>query len=67
MLDFGGLGSVRMHARNVEWTKEGVLILRELTGNWDLSRVTINSSETCELASAVIIITRNQSFVVARS
>ena len=41
--------------------------MRELTGNWDLSRVKVNSDETCELASAVFIITRNQFFVVAQS
>ena len=67
MLDFGGLGSVRMHARNVECVKEGVLILRELTGNWDLSRVIVNFDETHELASSIIILTRSQCFVVVRS
>ena len=65
MLDFRELGSVRTHARNLEWIKEGVLILRELTGNWDLNRVIVNFDETRELASSVIILTGNQCFVVA--
>ena len=67
MLDFRELGSARTHARNVEWIKEGVLILRELTGNCDLRRVTVNSDETHELSNAIIILTRNQCFVVAQS
>ena len=58
---------MRTHARNVEWIKEGVLILREMIGNWDLSRVTVNSDESRELSSAVIILTGNQCFVVAQS
>ena len=66
-MDFRELGSVRTHARNVEWIKEEVLIFRELTGNWDLRRVIVNFDDTHDLASVVIILTENQCFVVAQS
>ena len=41
-----------------------MLILRGLIGNWDLSKVSINSDETHELSCVVIILTGNQCFVV---
>ena len=64
MLDFRELGSMRTHAKNVEWIKEGVMILRELAGNYDLSRVTVYFDETRKLSSAVTIQNGNQFFVV---
>ena len=49
---------------NVEWTEERVLILRGWLFNWDLNKLKVNSDETCEMASAVIILTGTQCFVV---
>ena len=51
---------------NVEWTEERVLILRGWLFNWDLSKLIVNSDETHEMASAVIILTGTQCFVVVR-
>ena len=42
---------------NVEWIEERVLILRGWLFNWDLNKMIVNSDETREMASAVIILT----------
>ena len=41
--------------------------MRELTGNCDLSRVTVNYDETRKVANVIIIQTGNQCFVVVGS
>ena len=50
---------MRMHAGNVEQIEERLLILRGLiSADWFLSRGTVSSNETCEMADAVINLTR---------
>ena len=41
---------------NVEWTEDRVLNLRAWLFNWDLRKLIVNSDETRELTSAVIIL-----------
>ena len=48
---------MRMHAGNVEQIEERVMVLRGLINDWYLSRGTVSSDETREMASAVINLT----------
>ena len=57
---------MRMHVRKCGMDRGESANFEGLINNWYMSRVTVNSDETCEMANIVIILIGTQCFVVVQ-